>query len=346
VTEDIFAERLERQRDQCAAMGSPLYAQMLSEAVREHRAQGPVFYFLTKVPERASMSAPALRLLGAAHYLALTGKADDLASHLPSCGGDGNAVLAWRAVSQLTVHQQAEMGQLFAHVPQTNEVGRSLPLLAGMCAVAQKTKLPLRLLEVGASAGLNSRVDRYGYVGDGWTWGDAASPLVLNQRITSGKPSLVDFEIAERIGCDRNPRDANNTEDQLRLLSFIWPDQTERFAHLKAAFSAATDAPMRIDKMDLFEWLVFVAKPKPGHATIVMHSVIVDHLEPDQRVRLRNLIVKIADSATDDAPFAWLRMEAGASDFETRVTLWPDGSELFVCKSDAHGQDITWYPRT
>ena len=317
---------------------------MLNEAVREHRARGPVFYFLTKVPERATMSAPALRLLGAAHFLALAGKAEELASHLPSCGGDGNAVLAWRAISQMTVHQQAEMGELFADTPQTNEVARSLLLLAGVSAVAEATNMPIRLLEVGASAGLISRMTCYRYEGTGWAWGDAGSPLVLRNRVSEGAPKLVDFTVTERIGCDLHPLDASNERDRLRLLSFIWPDQADRIGRLRGAFSAAAREPMRIDKGDLFGWLAFVGKPKAGNATVLMHSVVTDHFDTETRTRFRGFVSGIGAHATAEAPFAWLRMEQGvaASYFETRLTQWPGGEERLIATSNAHGQDIAW----
>ena len=44
---------------------------------------------------------------------------------------------------------------------QTNEVGRCLALVPALAEVARATGGPLSLLEVGCSAGLNLRFDRY-----------------------------------------------------------------------------------------------------------------------------------------------------------------------------------------
>ena len=45
-------------------------------------------------------------------------------------------------------------------------------LLGGFLEVAHRTKLPLRILEVGASAGLNLNWDRYRYESTDGAWGD------------------------------------------------------------------------------------------------------------------------------------------------------------------------------
>ena len=42
--------------------------------------------------------------------------------------------------------------------------------------VAARTGLPLALLEIGASAGLNLWCDRYAHTLGAWHWGDAAAP--------------------------------------------------------------------------------------------------------------------------------------------------------------------------
>ena len=56
--------------------------------------------------------------------------------------------------------------------PQTNEVGRSGIVWPAMMAIANETGVSLRLLEVGASGGLNLQMDRFAYRFGGREAGD------------------------------------------------------------------------------------------------------------------------------------------------------------------------------
>ena len=56
-----------------------------------------------------------------------------------------------------------EIRPLIALPCQTNEVGRAAALLFGFLPVARATGLPFRLVELGASGGLNLRWDRFFY---------------------------------------------------------------------------------------------------------------------------------------------------------------------------------------
>ena len=53
-----------------------------------------------------------------------------------------------------------------------------MPLLAAFAWLSARFEMPFRLREVGASAGLNLRFDRYRYDGGNWQWGDARSSLL------------------------------------------------------------------------------------------------------------------------------------------------------------------------
>ncbi len=60
---------------------------------------------------------------------------------------------------------------------QTNETQRCVALLPAFLTIAGETGLPLDLLELGPSAGLNLLFDHYRYAYAEGTWGDPAALL-------------------------------------------------------------------------------------------------------------------------------------------------------------------------
>jgi hypothetical protein len=83
-----------------------------------------------------------------------------------------------------------------------NEVGRSAALLAGLFdLVAASGVRRIRLLELGASAGLNLLVDQYAFGADSWHFGPSDSKVQFADAI-SGAVHPESFEVVARAGCD------------------------------------------------------------------------------------------------------------------------------------------------
>ena len=130
---------------------------MLEQAAADVEAGGPGWAVLEGHEGDPAGSALALRFLGAVHRLVLEGRAPALARHYPSAGGEAGLEGAWAAFRD-TLEQHGDTLRALVHRPcQTNEVGRAAALFGGFLLVARETSLPLRLLELGASAGLNLR---------------------------------------------------------------------------------------------------------------------------------------------------------------------------------------------
>ncbi|HTA38173.1 MAG TPA: DUF2332 domain-containing protein [Candidatus Acidoferrales bacterium] len=342
---DSVDETLHAQAVVCAAYGSPFYGVLLDEAAKDYRSRGPVRAFFKADPRRRHASRIGIRLAGALQLRALDGSAPQLAAHFPSTGGDGDAAAAWREARKLLNDDAARFGEPFDRTPQTNEVARSMPLLGGLLAIVDATRLPVALLDVGSSAGLNLRLDRYRYEGDGWSWGDARSPLVLRNEIVSGRPAHLDVrpDVVARTGCDLHPLDVMRESDCLALRSFVWPDQFERFARLDAAIAVARRVPARIERADFLQWIPQRALPRKNTVTVVMHSVVTEHLEESVHDAMRAAIETACRAATAAAPMAWLRLEPVAGmRYETRVTLWPSREERVIAHCNGHAQAIEW----
>lgn len=322
-------------------MGSPFVASLMREAIADYLAGGLVQPVLDAHP---GYPRPGLHLAGALHYLALAGE-PTLTPHYPSTGGDGDAVAAWAAARRLIDEQPQRFERLFMRPIQTNESARSLPLLGAFAWLAAHHHMPLRLFEIGASAGLNLRFDRFGYRGETWQWGDLAAPLVLENRVKSGAPRHLDatIEVAQRKGCDPDPLDAARKEDRLHLQSFIWPDQIERLQRLRRALDIAKTLPVQLDAEGFVTWLPRVATTEPNHVTVVFHTIVEEHFSPSTRAELKALIAAFASTAAPRAPVAYVRMELDDRTYRTEVTSWPKpGEPVSICTSDGHGQDIVW----
>src|SRR5256884_2969454 len=327
-------------------MGSPFYADLLDRMAGDVLAGGPVGRFLADQLGRVYGEAVPVGFLGGVHRLALTGREPELAARFPSVGGDGDAAAAWPALlSVLDAHADAIRDAL-TRPPQTNEVGRSAALVGGFLVVAGDTGLPLRVLEVGSSAGLNLRFDRYWYESDGTGYGDAASPVRFAGLWADGQPPFgVPITIADRRGCDRDPIDARTDDGRLTLLSYVWPGQTERFTMLRAALEVARDVPVAIDRAGIPDWLARrLDEPAPDRATVVFHSIVWQYLTDIERTRSEAALATAGERATRDAPLAWLRLEPPTALPHTgvRVTTAPGGEERPPPRAHSHPGPMQW----
>ena len=223
---EALAENLRLQAIGCRHMGSPFYAGLLDLMAEDLEARGPVWTVLEPHVEETFGAAYPIRLLGGVHRMVLSDAAPALAAHFPTTGGDGDAEAAWPHYRALLATRPEPLLDTLTRPPQTNEVGRSASLAGGLAVVAGRTGLPLRLLEIGTSAALNLRLDRYWYEQDGAGWGDPDSAVRF---VDLWSPARPPFEaavvIATRRGCDRDPIDASRDEAALTLLSYVWPGQ-------------------------------------------------------------------------------------------------------------------------
>jgi hypothetical protein len=342
------------QRDGKAT--SPMYRHLLAVTYEDVERDGPCADVLANAPADVNpiFEAMPLRFLGGLHRIVLEGRAPELAEFYPSVGGhfapDRPGDIDDRFLAAVKEHRE-ELIESLTRGLQTNEVGRCAALLLGFLAVSRQAALPLRVLELGASAGLNLRWDRYRYEGgaEGQAWGDPASPLRFDGIYIEPLPHLdVAAVVAERAGCDRDPIDATTDDGALTLRSFVWPDQLDRLARLDAALALAACVPVSVEQADAGEWVEMqLSVRRPGVVTVVYHSIVWQYLSPEKRARVKHAIESAGALAADDAPVAWLRMEPGrdpTKSAEVRLTRWPDGRERVVARTGYHGRPVRSVP--
>jgi hypothetical protein len=233
-----------------------------------------------------------------------------------------------------------------ASPPQTNEVGRSAVLLGGFLQVAGSTRLPLRLLEIGSSAGLNLIWDSYQYRLGGGSWGDPASPVRLEPEWHGPPPPLATaLEVSQRAGCDVMPIDLGQQDQRLRLRSYVWADQPDRLARLDAAITVARRVGISVEQADAGAWVRDrLAEPVPGQATVLYHSIMWQYMPAATQAAVRAAIDQAGGRATDAAPLAWLRFEPPRPDAKSELLLtsWPGERRYHLATAHPHGRVVTW----
>jgi hypothetical protein len=327
-----LSRRLRRQAAWCTELGSPLYASLLESAADDLEMEGPAMDVLSGFEEEEAEAALALRLMGAVHRLVLEDAIPALAMRYPSTGGDGDATAAWPAFRQALADHRDRIRALLATGCQTNEVARSAALLGGFLEVAHRAKKPLRILEIGASAGFNLRWDRYRYESSEGAWGDKSSHVRFDHSYEVSPPFNRTADVVERKGCDLNPIDATTAEGALTLRSFVWADQLGRMAQLDGAIEAAAETPVEVERIAAADFLEReLARPREDVATVVFHSVFMQYVEESERARIT--------AALEGSTAHHLSFEPGAA-AEARFDVRLDGELLGT--SMAHGSRVRW----
>ena len=336
------------QATACRVLGSELYADLLEAAAEDVRAAGPAWSVLEPHATRDTGSALALRFMAAVHRLVLMRRAPELATFFPSAGGQADRAEAWPALRR-TLAEQADVLRAWVALPcQTNEVGRCAALAAGFLTAARESPQPLRLLEIGASGGLNLRWEAYHYVStvDGRSWGDPSSPVQLRVHWEIPTPLLdTTVTISGRAGCDPLPVDPLTEDGRLRLTASVWGDQPVRFERLRGALAVAATMPVEVVQARAVDWLPRqLANPADGENTVVYHSVVLQYLDPQERKDVAAAIAEAGARATEAAPLYWLRMEPEQPlrAMSVRLTRWPGGDERLLATSGAHGDPVRW----
>ncbi|NUS73883.1 MAG: DUF2332 family protein [Corynebacteriales bacterium] len=273
---------------------------------------------------------PGRRLESALHYLALGGEAPGTEDFYPCLNGGrdtepGAAERLWPKFERLLNQKSEEISKLLEQPIQTNSPGRSdifswalsrgddAPALVG----------PVRLLEIGASAGL--------------------AALWRSDILNEGGP-----RIEQRRGCDLNPIDLSQPDGRrwlkawqagtvagLEKLSIL--DDTDWLEHM------AEQAP--IDQEDARTWLgKRLAEPWEG-TTVVCHSFVQMYVNSEAWADIENALNERGAMATDRNPIRLIGLNSfpepgGKARTQLRISDWVgDGVERREVFDIASGSD-------
>ena len=229
---------------------------------------------------------------------------------------------------------------------QTNEVGRAAALFGALALLGG----PVRLLEIGSSAGLILRSDRFAYdVADGTVLGDPGSPVRLVRPWQGEQPPYdAGVRVVERRGCDPSPIDPSTTDGRLTLTSYVWGDQVARLERLRGALAVAALVPVVVERAGALDFLTRQLAELPGGTTtVVWHSVVWQYVASAERKAVDALLAAFGARATEDAPLARVSLEpeqvaAGDFVFRVHVQRWPSGERVHVADALGHGPPVHW----
>lgn len=343
-----------RQADHCRRLGSPFTGGMLDGLAAGMTADAPLGARILGWTGDPVDDALALRVAGALHALARSGEDPAVAAAWPPHGADpaaaaGAALDAFRS-------RAGFLDPWLDGPPQTNETGRSGTLLGGLLALSRATGgMPVEILEIGASAGLNQNLDLFRHdLGEGRSWGPADSPVRVvhpwrGEAATLDALLAAPLAIADRAACDLNPLDPGNPVHRARLTAYVWADQAARLARAEAALALAQAHPRPVERADAAAWLEHrLLAPQPtGRARVVMHSIMWQYLPRAIQARIEAALAAAAARAAPDRPLARLRMEPDAEGGSAAVTLglWTGdggGGDRLLARTDFHGGWTEW----
>lgn len=347
MAERVRPEVLEAFRKQvpaCRSAGSEFTARLFERCVEDLEAGGPVARLVADFEGHPLLDALTQRVLGAVQALVLSGEARELAAFHPLAGGVPRFPEAADAFVA-TVEQHLErLRPELAHQVQTNEVRRCAGLLGGFLAVAGETQLPLRVLEIGSSAGLLLFFDRHRYELGPHRWGDPDAPLLLTSDWRGPPPALdAPLRVASRQGCDLDPLDASDPVQLRRIQSFYWADQLDRQRLLLQA-AAALDAPAPVERIRAGDFVAReLAERREGVATVLFHASMWWYVPREEQNAIRTAMERAGERADAAAPLAWLRAEPpDLSHAELRLRSWPGGEDRLLARVAHHGQWVEW----
>lgn len=289
-----------------AALGSPFVANLVQAAWRQLDRAPELALMFDNWPGEYGADAVAFRLASALHALALGGEPARLAALFAAGDGDFDAAVA----EALALHQGFVLAWM-AHPTQTNEVARSAAFAAALLTLDAQAPMPVDLLELGASAGLNLNLGRYRFALGATQCGPAQSPLRLAPEWRGPTPPKGALHIARAQGVDLAPIDPRDPASARRMQAYVWPDRPERLERLKAALAIAKRHPPRVARASAAPWLEqrLSAPQEAGTRRVIVHSMVMQYLSAGERGEITAAIIRAGAAATPERPLAWIALE-------------------------------------
>ena len=289
--------------------------------------------------------AMPLRLARGFHNLHLTGSDTRLAPIYAGAITDQREIDA--IVLTVAREHDERLAKWFDGPPQTNEAGRSAGIMAQLLWLAKRLGPCFELNEIGASAGINTMMERFAFDLGGVKAGAENSPLVIKPEWRGSPPPAESIEIVTISGCDVAPIDLTDGEQAMRLKSYVWPDMPVRLQRIEAAIGFAREKRPLVTKAAAADWIEkrLASVQAEGVIRVLFHSIVWQYLPAEDRARIEAAMAAAGAHASAKKPLAWVTVETNRQTFrhELRCRYWPGGeTETLLGEAHAHGAWVEW----
>jgi len=341
-----MARAIAWQARACEGMGAPGTARVIAAELAVLESDTRCGERLRGWPGLALEDAVPLRLAGGLHNLHLTGKDPRLA---PVYAGAVTAQAEVDAIVLAVVRDHdAALLDWFESAPQTNEAGRAACVMAALLWLAQRIAPRFELNEIGASAGINTMLGRFGFDLGGVLAGTPGSAIRLAPEWRGPSPPEVPVTIVSAQGSDIAPIDLTDPAQAERLKSYAWPELPARLARIDATVTMARRDPPPLERAEAADWVErrLAAPQASGVTRVLFHTIMWQYLPAESRDRIERAMEQAGQGATVDRPLAWVAFETSRQSFrhEIRARFWPGGeSWTLLGSAQAHGAWIEWF---
>lgn len=317
-------------------LGSAFVAAVLGAGERQLVRAPRTAALIADWPGDAAADALAMRFNAALHALARRGDDAALGALYAMRAGDFDAV-----IGNAMATADGFIADWMRLPPQTNEVGRAAAIMAALMTLRGIHDLPVELLELGASAGLNLNLARYAYDLGGVEVGRRDSPVRITPEWRGQAPVARPVEIVATRGVDLRPLAAADQQARERLMAYVWADEPERAERLRHALAVADDVPPSIACDDILCWLPaeLAHPPDRGICRVVIHTMALQYCSPATRAAVTDAMAAV------DYPLARIGFEwTDARDaVHLTLTTYPDGDVRHLATCHAYGNWIDWH---
>lgn len=257
-------------------------------------------------PDTGDLVQPAQLFTPVQYLLRTTATDHPLAEFYPTLGGMRSAgralVDAWR---DFVITHHDRLVPLCGRAARQNDPQVWAQVRPGItwAAATHADGRPLALIELGAAAGLGLLPDFYRFDYGRVTIGDG--PVTLECHLRGGlPPGLADeLDIAERIGLELDPIDADQPDDADWLVSAVDPEETTKLVRLGGGLARVRDTEIDLRHGDMFDLLPrALAEVPDGHLPVVYGASVI--AEADEPARMPRLLTDA------DRDLVWIMAEA------------------------------------